>query len=77
MFGQSSLASPDYDIALIAKELEQLTSNETSLGPEQICPPGVSTVEKAKKWFWAVLVGTVVSQITLIVRMVRKSPTSA
>jgi hypothetical protein len=71
-YGDTTLSPPDYDLALLTKELEQLTTTEADLDQERIRPSQPTHAERLSKWFWAVLVATVAILLLLIVRLVGK-----
>ena len=75
-YGDPSLVAPSYDLALLAGELRELPTNEASLEPEVASARVAAKPNSLTKWFWGVLVLTVLSLIGLIVRLVRKGEPS-
>jgi hypothetical protein len=74
LYGEPSLASPRYDLALLAPRLVGVSSNDAALGPEE-----VNTVPAAgandRKLFWGVLVAAVLALLLVLGRLLRPGAT--
>jgi hypothetical protein len=70
LYGEPSLPSPRYDLALLAPRLVGVSSNDATLGPE-----GVNAVPAAGAsggpLFWGILVAAVVALLVLLGRLLR------
>ena len=75
-YGAPNLAAPDYDLALLADEINTLSPGEASLAPENSQPAAVVKANSMLRWFWGVLVFTVVALVALIARLVRRTDVS-
>jgi len=72
-YGSPRLAAPRYDLALLARELEQLPSREGSLRAERLRTQESTAQRDHVKWFWVVLVAAVLAIMALIARLVQKA----
>jgi hypothetical protein len=69
MYGDSSLAAPRYDLALVATQLRDSAATAIEAGPEHILQDTSNRGPKAA--FWTVLVLTVIILLGLIGRLLR------
>ena len=75
-YGAKDLLAPSYDLALLSDELRTWSTDEASLGPEQGQPTALVKGNPMLRWFWAVLVITVLALVMLIARLIRKNESS-
>ena len=73
VYGRAGLASPHYDLELLAPRLMGAPAFESSLAPEpkEAAEPETRT---GPKLFWAALVGAVVALLVLVARLLRRGP---
>lgn len=76
-YGDPALPAPSYDLALLSEEMGQLPFVEASLEPEQARALPPAKRDPATRWFWGILVITVLGLLALIARLVRKSTPNA
>jgi hypothetical protein len=70
LYGEPTLGSPRYDLALLAPRLVGVASNDASLGPERVNAvpaPGA----RDRKLFWGILVAAVLALLVLLGRLLR------
>ena len=70
LYGEPSLASPRYDLALLAPRLVGVSSNDAALGPEtaNAIPPAGA---RGRTLFWGILVAAVLALLVLLGRLLR------
>ena len=73
VYGRADLASPHYDLELLAPRLLGAPAFEAVLPPEE---KGAGAADSAAgpKLFWAVLVGAVVAMLLIVARLLRRGP---
>jgi hypothetical protein len=71
-YGRSDLATPHYDLAILASRLIGAKAEETSMDPEN-APAPMGTQPLSLKLFWGVLAIAVLVLLALIARLVKKS----
>ncbi|PYQ67962.1 MAG: hypothetical protein DMF53_00800 [Acidobacteria bacterium] len=74
LYGQPGLASPRYDLELLAPRLLGETAREIALGPERGRSPEPDAEATGRKIFWGALVGAVVVLLLVLGRMLRRQP---
>lgn len=74
LYGAPNLTAPAYDLALLADELKTLATHEASLDAELAKAPTPAKPNQLSRWFWGVLIVTVLSLVAFIARLVRKGP---
>lgn len=75
--GRDGLASPRYDLELLAPRLLGAPAVEASLAPAPASAPGEAGEVRSRTVFWAVLVGVVVALLLLVARLLRREPAPA
>jgi hypothetical protein len=74
LYGQPDLASPRYDLALLAPRLLGESAHEVTLAPEGHREAEPDTEATGRKIFWGALVGAVVVLLLVLGRMLRGQP---
>jgi hypothetical protein len=73
LYGRQDLASPRYDLALLAPQLVGAPALEILPGPERTAPPpATSTIPPAL--FWAALVLAVIVLLVIVARLIGQKP---
>ncbi len=73
VYGQAGLASPHYDLELLAPRLMGAPAFEANL-PTVAGEPAAPEEKAGPKLFWAALVGAVVALLVLVARLLRRGP---
>ncbi len=76
LYGDSRLAPPRYDLALLAPRLVGVEGSELALPEEQRLSAAVEAV-RSGMWFWLGLAGAVLVLLALLVRLLRGEPPAA
>ncbi|MBK6849252.1 MAG: DUF3999 family protein [Proteobacteria bacterium] len=72
LYGEASLAPPQYDLSLLGPLVLSAAADEVALGPEQPRTVPSAPDDPARRYFVPLLVGAVLVLLVLIVRLVRK-----
>lgn len=75
-YGNTSLSAPDYDLTLLTEELRELPTRELGLGNEVARVPTVPPITEVSRWFWGIVVVTVLGLIAFIARLITKGEPS-